>query len=101
MPGLVAVFVIVAFVMGAYWNAGRPEREAIELVKRSLRDPDSAKFRNVAGSCGEVNAKNAYGAMAGFEPFHVHSVPGKSPELIMGKGSELIIAIECKHLAKQ
>ena len=42
-----------------------------------LRDPDSAKFRNLElgsfeGSevvCGEVNSANGFGGMAGFERF--------------------------------
>ena len=59
-----------------------PEKELIEQAKTqirdSLRDPDSAKFRNMRWEtkeslvllCGEVNAKNAFGAYAGYEPFH-------------------------------
>ena len=50
---------------------------AEELVKSKLKDPDSARFRNVRvtpyGSnhvvCGEVNGKNAYGGYVGFTPF--------------------------------
>lgn len=72
----------------------------MELVKRSLRDPDSAQFRNVSGGCGEVNAKNAYGAMAGFEPFYVRVTPGRAAELIMGQGAALVIALECKPIAE-
>ncbi len=45
-----------------------------------MKDPDSAKFRNWAAYevsngdrivCGEVNAKNSYGAYVGFDPFYV------------------------------
>lgn len=49
-----------------------------------MKDPDSAKFRYMrfieAGKnndtiggfvCGNVNAKNSYGAYAGFSPFYV------------------------------
>jgi hypothetical protein len=47
-------------------------------VLSKLRDPDSAQFRNVrhirhengtTQFCGEVNARNGYGGMAGFKRF--------------------------------
>ncbi|WP_272962245.1 hypothetical protein [Alcanivorax jadensis] len=55
--------------------------EAMEAAKNGLKDPDSAKFRNlyeVAGMkddsgnhavCGEVNAKNSYGGYVGYRRF--------------------------------
>lgn len=61
--------------------SGKSETEAIELgksaVAASLKDPDSAKFRNTrlvahlqgAVVCGEVNAKNSYGGYSGFTRF--------------------------------
>lgn len=56
-------------------------------VRQHLKDPDSGNFRNVyfvRGNntsglskegyvCGEVNAKNAFGAYVGFHPFFVHT----------------------------
>lgn len=50
---------------------------ALDSVKRSLKDPDSAKFDGVrmvkyqSGNvvCGSVNAKNSYGGYTGFKPF--------------------------------
>lgn len=65
------------------------EDKAIELAKKeiaqNLKDPDSAKFRFVrmvqskenddgtilALVCGQVNAKNAFGAYAGFKSFMI------------------------------
>lgn len=50
-----------------------------EIVRATLKDPDSAQFRNVAlflnesGTgrvCGEVNAKNSFGGYTGFEVFY-------------------------------
>lgn len=55
-------------------------------VSAVMKDPDSSKFRNVKfvqkeesedGTingyvCGEINAKNSYGAYAGFSPFMVN-----------------------------
>jgi hypothetical protein len=48
-----------------------------EQIKGRLKDPDSAKFRNVhfySGggvpvTCGEVNSKNSFGGYTGFERF--------------------------------
>lgn len=61
---------------------GGTEEEAIKkaqaVVANKLKDPDSAKFRNVAikqnytGAkfvCGQVNGKNSYGAYAGSSQF--------------------------------
>jgi hypothetical protein len=53
------------------------EFRAKEIIRQSLRDPSSAQFRNVftlLGSntvCGEVNARNAFGGLTGFQPFVV------------------------------
>jgi len=57
-----------------------PLKESVESqVKRDLRDPWSAQFRNLrvleSGLiCGEVNAKNAYGAYTGFEGFTASAI---------------------------
>lgn len=44
-----------------------------EAVAAELRDPSSAQFRNIMEgtetACGEVNAKNAFGAYTGFRKF--------------------------------
>jgi len=45
------------------------QRLAREFVTANLKDPDSAKFRNQKGVCGEVNAKNSFGGYAGFVRF--------------------------------
>jgi len=55
-------------------------------VAQLLKDPDSAKFRNVYVSeiysepivCGEVNGKNSYGAYAGYTTF---MADGNTPKL--------------------
>lgn len=52
-----------------------PYSEAKEAVRRLLKDPDSANFRDVRRCAkpgaiwGEVNSKNSYGAYAGFSSF--------------------------------
>lgn len=51
---------------------------AKNALKERLREPDSAEFKNVIivtyqdklnVVCGEVNAKNGFGGMTGFQPF--------------------------------
>lgn len=42
---------------------------AKKFVLGSLKDPDSATFRNQNGPCGEVNSKNSFGGMTGFQRF--------------------------------
>ncbi|EML4807144.1 hypothetical protein LDX65_17555 [Acinetobacter baumannii] len=44
-----------------------------DAVRYYLKDGDSAKFRNVIKNCGEVNAKNSWGAYTGFTRFIVQS----------------------------
>lgn len=54
------------------WNA-----KGQEAIRRKLKDPGSAQFRNVRFSqtsgvpvtCGEVNSKNSYGGYSGFQRF--------------------------------
>lgn len=60
------------------WTPTRIRADARQAVVNKLRDPSSAQFRNVRriehsnGStmfCGEVNGRNAYGGMSGFQRF--------------------------------
>lgn len=54
-----------------------PIRTAKSEISEVMRDPKSAEFRNVrmfdldsySAVCGEVNAKNAFGAMVGYMHF--------------------------------
>lgn len=56
-------------------------RELLEVIRTNVSydflDPFSSKLRNVYWSnshiCGEINAKNAYGAYTGFKKFIIHS----------------------------
>lgn len=38
-------------------------------VKSQLFDPDSAKFKNQKGNCGEVNSKNKFGGYVGYSRY--------------------------------
>lgn len=48
---------------------GTLEDQAVLNIKQKLKDPDSAKFRNQKGACGEVNAKNDQGEYTGFKKY--------------------------------
>ena len=56
--------------------------KAKTAVSKDFKDPEGAKFRNIGiyksktgkggvSVCGEVNAKNSYGAYTGYTPFVV------------------------------
>lgn len=53
------------------------EQEAQNLLKELTTDPDTVKFRNMNGSCGEMNAKNKFGGYDGYRRFYVLSVNDK------------------------
>jgi len=72
----------------AEFNVEQFTADAKAAAARNYRDPGSAQFRDTywirwksdAGNaiyamCGEVNAKNAYGAYIGFAPFYVYLFP--------------------------
>ena len=51
-------------------------------VREMLRDPESARFRNITRHggviCGEVNSKNGFGGYAGFANFSYEVTTGKA-----------------------
>lgn len=69
-------------------NPTPPDQERIidaakEAVARQMKDPWSVRFRDVSVSpklksyvCGEVNAKNSFGAYEGFMPFMFNAENG-------------------------
>jgi hypothetical protein len=53
--------------------------EAKQIATHSLLDPEATRFRDLFVSksgdvCGELNAKNAYGAYTGYKRFFVHAL---------------------------
>lgn len=76
-------------------------RLMVDVTRLQLKDPESARFRNlrvlkigdsndelVGGVlCGEVNARNAMGGYGGFSLFWADFVDGKADLQIMGEGS--------------
>ena len=77
-----APILIIAALVAGCGSTDTPEqvleRQAKDSVSRDMKDPASVQFRNVeiyarAGVvCGEVNSKNSYGGMAGFQGFVFH-----------------------------
>jgi hypothetical protein len=76
MKLLFSIFVI-SFLVGCSPSEVELEEAKIaelkEFVSSSLKDPKSSQFRNVRLNsgvlCGEMNAKNGYGAYVGFKKF--------------------------------
>ncbi|MCU4623464.1 hypothetical protein KTJ54_15365 [Acinetobacter radioresistens] len=62
--------ILLALLVGLV-GCQRTENTTKEVVSSTLKDPDSAEFRNVKGYCGEVNAKNSFGGYVGFKRFYV------------------------------
>jgi len=71
-------------------------------VRRSLKDPDSAKFEDVKAyakeqvACGKVNAKNSYGGYTGAEDFSYyrgrpHLQSDDLKEFMIGSGWCMIV----------
>lgn len=80
------------------WTPTRIRTAARQAVTDKLRDPSSAQFRNVRriehsnGStmfCGEVNGRNAYGGMSGFQRFEAGVGTTGNATAIIDGGEEL------------
>lgn len=81
MDRMVVVAVAAGAVLACQSEAAAREAKMLDeaklSVRESLRDPESAQFRNLrvkekpsgAIVCGEVNAKNGFGGYEGFERF--------------------------------
>ncbi|HHO3502998.1 TPA: hypothetical protein ACRRG1_003350 [Acinetobacter baumannii] len=76
-------FLIIVILGCLLLGCGKTEEEKLKderqkldlqvqkLVKDKLKDGDTAKFRNQWELCGEVNAKNSFGAYTGFQRYVV------------------------------
>jgi hypothetical protein len=72
-------YLVMLFGALVLLGCDRSIEEAQRVVADRMKDPRSVQFRNVAtGSlghvCGELNAKNSYGAYVGFKRFFVDSI---------------------------
>ena len=92
-------------IASAYFFATRESRNVLRAkreVADMLKDPESAKFRNIREYypnvvCGEVNSKNGWGGYAGYKPFLYHGGKG----FIKLEPSEDEVAIECSKSAEE
>lgn len=90
----VGVAVVSALFVGLAVAAGptdineiRRQSMAKDFVLATLKDPDSAKFRNQKSFCGEVNSKNSFGGYTGFKRF-------------IAAGKDLVVFEGDKNLAR-
>ena len=87
----IVLFFVAALLFGSVFAKPAPKlnEKALRLGFESLlKDADSAKFRDIeykasenAGSwtmCGEVSAKNSYGAYNGYEAFLAMAIKEKN-----------------------
>jgi hypothetical protein len=83
-----STLIVAASLMFALSASADIDIAQIELrVTEGFKDPDSATFRNLTTSpveedgdqlvCGELNAKNSYGAYTGYQRFSVKKDGGK------------------------
>lgn len=76
-----------------------PFGEVKARVAGQLKDPDSAKFRDLErigkAVCGEVNAKNSYGGYIGYQRFYADD-----DEVLFGSGgNDLDAAVKNAEVA--
>ena len=93
------VLALMAVSASAEYDTSVSDKQIIDdakgMVSASLKDPDSATFKNVkvyrvknkntgnvnvSAVCGEVNAKNSYGGYVGYSNFAVMLL-GKKPTI--------------------
>lgn len=77
----IAILAVVATLGSAHAAGAVSDNEKLlerarQAAAHDLKDPGSAQFRSLEISptlpsnvCGEINAKNSYGAYVGFQPF--------------------------------
>lgn len=81
---IITSLLILALIVLGFWffSSGDDDKQPSEAdlefnrmvvsqgsVKKLLKDPDSAKFRNLKGLCGEVNSKNGFGGYTGYKRY--------------------------------
>lgn len=89
-------FLIILSVSGLLANQNEIFSQAREAVKERLRDPESARFkdlkigRNDTIVCGEVNAKNAMGGYVGARPFYFAGGDEPKAEISSGPNDDAV-----------
>lgn len=77
---------------------------AQEKVRELLRDPESARFKNISRHgdvvCGEVNSRNGFGGYAGFADFSYEISTGEARVDDMDEGFAVPLAKSTCDLAR-
>ena len=79
------VWLILLVTLGLITGCSQAENNAENFVRERLKDPESANFRDLVvrqfkgkdAVCGQVNAKNGFGAYVGFQKFVYIEAPWK------------------------
>lgn len=103
------VFLSSSLLFAETYNEKALIEKSKKQVLNQLKDPDSAKFRNVFAKdktlvCGEVNAKNSYGGYNGFTFFysHISAVDGKLETIIRSQNGKYDIGgVLCKQITNE
>jgi len=98
----IQLLVVVALSLTAC-RGEKPADPALEVVAYDLKDPESAKYRELYSTeerlCGQINSKNSYGGYVGFRRF-IHDRLTKStnfePDFPDGRTIEELQA-DCKE----
>lgn len=81
----------------------------IALVEEHLRDPFSAKFRNIVGAkesehsfmyCLQVNSKNGFGAYTGWTNVVFYQVKGENISLFFGGEADFTCPVLYREASK-
>ncbi|TAN27273.1 MAG: hypothetical protein EPN31_12115 [Castellaniella sp.] len=70
-------------------NEIKLQRLVRSYVSAMMKDPGSSEFRNQYGVCGEVNAKNSFGAYTGYRRF-----VAKSERMVFLEGNSALSAAD-------
>lgn len=102
--------VIIVIFMAQNATAALDESDTIvfnegrSVITKDLKDPDSAKFRNEyiirnpsnkTWLCGEINAKNGYGAYTGYTRYIVGKVKQKIVSFLESNGEDEVMDSMC------
>lgn len=72
-PLIIILLIVLIFRAYSWFDKNNELREMKQVITKDLKDPASAIFRNITSDnyqvCGEVNAKNSYGAYIGYKRF--------------------------------
>ena len=100
------ILLIISALMTVILMGCSVEHNAKQEVKKWLKDPDSAKIEHVktvtyngsAYDCGNVNAKNSFGAYKSQIPFYVQELQGGHGLVVYMEGNSFFSYLEYKEI---